>query len=117
MKKIVIVDDDPSILDVLQIILENNGYEVVLLPSGKDLMAGNVEKPDLVILDKQLPGIDGLDLCRWLKDQNEFKDLPVIIFSASPYISPMAKTAGASDVLEKPFKVRELRDMIAKYLS
>lgn len=61
---------------------------------------------DLYILDKQLSGIDGLDLCRMLKNRDETRHVPVIILSASPNINELANAAGADAVVEKPFELK-----------
>ena len=67
------------------------------------------------MIDKQLSGVDGLDICRFLKSQPETKDIPVIIISASPNIKGLSLQAGAHDTLEKPFHLRTLREMVNKY--
>jgi CheY-like chemotaxis protein len=59
--------------------------------------------------------MDGLDICRFLKNQEETKDIPVIMISASPNIFELAKNAGADGVIEKPFPIKELRNMIETF--
>jgi DNA-binding response OmpR family regulator len=115
MKRLIIVDDDPSILDVFGLVLSAN-YEVVTYADSIPILSGNFEVPDLFILDKQLSGTDGLDLCKLLKEREDTRHVPVIIVSASPGIVAMAKAAGADDVLEKPFRVKALRECIARQL-
>jgi len=116
MKKIVLADDDPGIQDAAKLILERAGYEVTLLSNGDSLLEDQQHYPDLFILDKQLSGVDGLDICRHLKAQNRTRNIPIIMFSASPQIGKLARMAGADDFLEKPFKMKELREMVNKYV-
>ena len=116
-KRIIITDDDPGVQDAFRLILERAGYEVEIFPNGGPLLAGDFQKPDLIILDRQLSGVDGLDICRHLKGQEETRDIPVIMLSASPHIDGMAKAAGADDFIEKPFRMRHLLDAIQKQLT
>lgn len=115
MKKIIFADDDPTIQDVMQLILEDS-YQVTTYNEGEPLLGNDYEVPDLFLLDRQLPGMDGLDICRYLKKQRATKDIPVIIISASPHITTLAQSAGADDVIEKPFLIQELRQMIANHI-
>lgn len=117
MKKIIIVEDDPSILDPMSIILKNAGYSVTGLFDGELVLQNDFILPDIFLIDKQLPKVSGLDLCRHLKSQELTKHIPVIIVSASPDIHAEAKEAMADDALEKPFKMKALRDIVAKHLA
>lgn len=117
MKKIIFADDDPSIQDVVNLIFEDE-YQVTTFSRGEPLMNNEFEVPDLFLVDKQLPGgIDGLDICRFLKSQEQTKHIPVIVISASPNLKKLARQAGADDCIEKPFPIGELRQMIAMYTS
>src|ERR1044072_9317552 len=102
MKRIVFVDDDPDTLDALKSIFDSEEYELTLYSNGNAILEDQAVIPDLYILDKQISGVDGLDVCRFLKDQQRTRHIPVIILSASPYIKNQASAAGADDVLEKP---------------
>ena len=102
------MEDDDSILDVLRIILSNAGYKTVLYSDGKQVMAGKFEYPDLFLLDKQLSGVDGLDICKHLKEDPLTKDIPVIMVSANPQIATLSYEAGADDYIEKPFTIELL---------
>jgi CheY-like chemotaxis protein len=117
MKKIIIAEDDPSIQDSIKLILERSGYDITIYPHGEPLLENDYELPDLFILDKQLSGVDGLDICSYLKQQPATKDIPVVMISASPHIARLAKQAGADDFVEKPFKMHELRQIIARHLK
>jgi len=114
---LIIADDDPGIQDVFQLIFERAGYSIEIFSNGRQLMNNYFEVPDAFILDKQLSGIDGLDICRFLKSQERTKNVPVIMLSANPAIGDGAKEAGADDYLEKPFKIHDLLAMINKYVK
>jgi DNA-binding response OmpR family regulator len=116
-KKIYITDDDPGVQDIFRIIFESAGYVPTIFQNGKDLLDNlNNEYPDMYILDKQLSGMDGLDLCRNLKNGRKTRNIPVLIVSATPGLRNMAKAAGADDFIEKPFKKNELLKKVASYL-
>jgi DNA-binding response OmpR family regulator len=116
-KTVLILEDDPDILFTLGIMLEHEGYEVKKLSSGKSIMDGTCEHPDLYILDKRMPDMDGLDVCRHLRTKEDCKSIPIIIVSASPKFGPQALKAGANDFLEKPFQMQEFLALIRKYLG
>ena len=116
MKKILLADDDPSIADVITLVFEGE-YDITSLSKGDALLNNAFELPDVFLIDKQLPGIDGLDICRFLKGNEATKLIPVIIISASPNIHHLAKSAGADDVIEKPFTIKELRRMVASHTT
>jgi DNA-binding response OmpR family regulator len=114
-KKIAIADDDPGVQDIFKIIFEKAGYEILNYGSGKDIYQ-NKELPSLYILDKQLSGMNGLDICIYLKGDHKTMNIPVIMVSATPGLEKLAKQAGADDFLEKPFRKKELLDMVGKYI-
>jgi DNA-binding response OmpR family regulator len=116
MKRITIVDDDPAILDAFRRHLERAGYAVTIYPNGDPLLLDDFPLPDLLLLDKQLSGADGLDICRYLKDRERTKALPVIMMSASQHTQALARLAGADDFLEKPFRFSELLDLLQRYI-
>ncbi len=111
------VDDDVGILDIFKIVLERAGYEITIYNNGRQILDNAFKEPDIFILDRQLSGIDGLDVCRFLKHRAANAETPVIIFSASPHMQLQAKDAGADDFLEKPFKTKELLQMVEKHLN
>lgn len=116
MKDIIIVEDDPEMYNVFRLIFSPDQYNLIIFAEGYRLFDNQFSTPDLFILDKQLSGIDGLDICQFLKKQAKTKDIPVIMLSASPNIIKASKSAGADDALEKPFKINVLRDMVDRYV-
>ena len=117
MKHIIIVEDDSSVLEPMTIILRNAGYLVTGFFDGSLILANEYTLPDLFIIDKQLHGVDGLDICRHLKSQEVTKNIPVIMVSANPSIIDFARDAMADDAIEKPFRMKELRDIVARHLK
>ena len=117
MKKIIIADDDPAIGEIFNIILKRAGYDVTLYSNGEALMNNDFERPDMFLLDKQLSGIDGLEVCRFLKSQEATKNTPIIIISASSKVAGAAEEAGADEFLEKPFTIKGLTQTIEKYMN
>ena len=115
-KRIMIAEDDDDILLTLSVILENAGYEVETSKTGRFILECRYAPPDLFILDKRVPDIDGLDVCRMLRSMPEYRKTPVIIISASPKFGSKALAAGANDFLEKPFEIHRLLTMIKTYV-
>ena len=117
MKQIIIADDDPGIREVFRIILNRAGYEVKLYASGEALLKNQFTPPDLFIIDKQLSGVDGLEVCQYLKQCESTKDIPVFITSASPYVAGFATEAGADDFIEKPFNLSDLIEKVNSVIN
>lgn len=116
MKKIAIAEDDAAIMDVLEITLTGAGYGLMLYPKGEALLVPHA-LPDLYLLDKQLAGIDGLDICRSLKSGGPTSHIPVIMLSANPHIGKLAVAAGANGFLEKPFEIQDLLQVVQTHIS
>ncbi len=118
-KQILVVDDDPDILDALQVTLEDAGYAVTTTLKGdyaENLHDGNGGLPDLIILDVLLSGKDGRLICQKLKSQDDTRHIPIIMISAHPGARESVKAVGADDFLAKPFAVDDLLARIAHYL-
>ena len=110
--KILVVEDDPDILNALNIALGAVGFDVDVLLTGKSILKNQFVVPDLFILDKRLPDVDGLEICRFLKSKPNYQDVPVIVISASPKVKNKAMESGASVFIEKPFVMQELVNAI-----
>jgi DNA-binding response OmpR family regulator len=108
MPKILIVDDDPNIRELVRVHLKNNGFEVALAVDGRDAVEKTVDPPDLAIIDLMMPKMDGFELCRQLR--NYYENLPILILTAKADIDSKAKgyEVGADDYLTKPFDGAEL---------
>src|SRR6516165_4336848 len=104
VKKILVVDDDPDILDAVQIVLEFAGYEVKTTEKGEyaeNLRDTNGGFPNLIILDVLLSGKDGRLICQKLKSQHDTKHIPIIMISAHPNATQSVAAVGADDFLAK----------------
>jgi len=116
-KKILVVDDDPDILDFLHDLLELEGYAVSVNAKGDYLeQLHNGGLPELILLDVFLSGRDGREIVKSLKNQQETRQIPVIMFSAHPGSEKTARAAGADDFLAKPFATDELLAMVHAFL-
>jgi DNA-binding response OmpR family regulator len=116
-KKIMVIDDDPAIRDVLRIILEQAAYEVDTSEDGNEILKNNFSKPDLFLIDRLLSGTDGLELCRHLKHDESTKNIPVVMISAAPGIDGLSRHAGADDYVEKPFDRAYLLRVVQSNIS
>ena len=112
-----IADDDPGIIDAIEMILEFEGYEVASTIDGNTLLDLKKDLPDLLLLDIWMSGEDDRDICKKLKQGTITKNIPVIMISASRDIRESAMAAGADDFLAKPFEMDELLRKIAHFTS
>jgi DNA-binding response OmpR family regulator len=114
--KILIVDDEPPIIDLLSYNLKRANYEVVVAHDGEQALAqARRERPDLVILDLMLPHVDGLEVCRTLRRE---RDVPIIMLTAldAEVDRVVGLELGADDYVVKPFSVRELMARVKNVL-
>ena len=116
-KKILIADDDEGIRDILTIILEKAGYALEIKEDAGEILKNNFTLPDIFLIDKLLSGVDGLDVCRHLKNNPTTSGIPIIMVSASPDIGTVALKAGADDFIEKPFELSYLLKVIERNIS
>jgi len=110
-EKILVVDDEPNILELIKFNLENNGFKVITACNGeRALEMIKAENPVLILLDVMLPGVDGFELCKIIRRKNETSDIPIILITAkSEEIDKiLGLEIGADDYITKPFSVREL---------
>lgn len=109
--KILIVEDEEHIQELLRFNLQNNGYDVLLASDGlQGLTMAREHQPDLMLLDLMLPKMDGLDVCRAVKSDPKTMGLPIIMLTAkgSETDKVLGLELGADDYLTKPFSIREL---------
>lgn len=110
MKKILVVDDEREILELIHLVLEQAGYQAVSCDSGRQ--AWDVvqrEKPDLIILDVMLPGIDGYSLQTRLSQEESTQNIPIIVLTAlEPSKTLFKKFSQVKAFIPKPFKKEEL---------
>jgi two-component system KDP operon response regulator KdpE len=114
-KRVLVVDDHPKVLKFIEIDLKLRGFDVLCATSGKEaLELVGAEKPDIVLLDMIMPGIDGFGV---LKQLRSFSKMPVIAFSASPANQDEALRLGANDFVHKPFDPDEMARKIKSLLE
>jgi two-component system alkaline phosphatase synthesis response regulator PhoP len=109
--RILVVDDEPDILELIRYNLTRNNYDMTGVASGEEAFASvRMSPPDLVVLDLMLPGVDGLEVCRRLKNDARTAGIPVIILSAKGEEADVVTgfELGADDYLTKPFSPRVL---------
>ena len=115
--KILIADDDPGIRDIFKIVLTKAGYDIEVKEDANEIFENKFNIPDLFLVDKLLSGIDGLDICHYLKSNEQTSHIPVIMVSASPGIGIAATKAGADDFVEKPFELSYLLKVIERNIN
>lgn len=116
MSKVMVVDDEPAILDILVTVLEDEGYDVVTADNG--LQAVDLfmtEQPDLVLLDIMMPGIDGREVYRRLRDRKALNGSRVVMLSAGVQPNPAEYPVAA--FLPKPFDLDQLLDTVSRLLD
>jgi DNA-binding response OmpR family regulator len=108
-RRILIVDDEPHIRRVLRILLAAKGYEVMEAECGEDaLTLVRSDECDLMLVDINMPGITGLELCRRLRSSSHMTDAAVVLMSTGEEHRAKALDAGADDYLSKPFAVAQV---------
>lgn len=119
-KKILVVDDDPTSLRLLELILSKEGYQVISASNGLEaLRKARTESPDLLILDVMLPGFDGLEVCHRLRSEPGMAKLPILMLSAKQQKSDQdaASKVGANAFLPKPVNRTALLSKVAEFVG
>jgi len=117
-KKVLLIDDDASITEVLSFFLQEEGYDVVSYPSGL-----NVEdkvkktKPNLLLIDYLLPGKNGAEIVKNIRQNKVFKHLPIIMIAANKGYKQEAIKAGVDAFIEKPFDLDEILNILKRFLE
>lgn len=118
MLKILVVDDDPSILDAMEVALNLQGYQVEGISKGEETFAKiDSFSPDLVLMDVYLSGMDGRDICKKIKSDEKTKEIPVVIFSADKSMKQVFKECNADGFIGKPFQMDEMYEKIKNQTS
>ncbi|MBL7151281.1 MAG: response regulator [Candidatus Omnitrophica bacterium] len=119
-KRILLVDDEAQLVEMVKMRLEASGYEVLSAFDGQEALdKARKEKPDLIILDLMLPKIDGYKVCRMLKFDEKYKNIPIILFSARAQETDvkLGKEVGADAYITKPFDPPSLLEKIKELLQ
>jgi len=118
-KKILIVDDNQDSRELVVKVLKNKGYEIVEATDGEEAIEKAVgERPDLIMLDISIPKLDGYEVTRRLKSQEQFKGTPIVALTAHAMKGDRAKAleAGCEGYISKPINIRELPDQVKSYI-
>ena len=108
--KVLVVDDEPDMVEMLKVLLENSSYEVVSAYDGKEGIAtAKQEKPDLIVLDLMMPEMNGFEACKEMKNDPDLKDIPVLVLtaisqkiSATKYARDLGLGLLSDDYIDKP---------------
>jgi len=119
-KKVLIVDDEPSIIVALQFLMEQNGYETLVAFSGEEAMETIARQhPDLILLDIMLPVVDGFEVCQRVRENPEWKDIRIVLVTALGSEANAAKglALGADAYITKPFANADLVAKVKELLA
>jgi len=125
MARILIVDDDPDIVESVTMVLQKNNHEVLQAYGGVEgLEKAKKEKPDAIILDVMMPDKDGYDVCKELKGDANYKDIPILLLTAvvsqipsTTYTHRMGMETEADDYVDKPVEPTELVRLVERLLK
>lgn len=117
IKRILIADDNPGILEVVSIILESEGYEVKSTANPEYVLQAKEDLPGLILLDIWMGGTDGRLICKQLKANSATRHIPVILMSANSELQTIAEESGADGFIAKPFEIDDLIHQIQSYYS
>lgn len=113
MKKVLVCDDEQDILDIIEMILSDAGWEVVKTVHVNDIIQQvELSQPAVIIMDNWIPDSGGIIATQTIKGHNEFKNIPVIYLTANNDIDSLAKQAGADYSLSKPFNLDDLEKKV-----
>ena len=118
-KKVLIVDDNQDSRELVVKILKARGYQMIEAVDGEEALEKAIaEKPDLILMDRSLPKIDGYEVTRRLKGREEFKGIPIVALTAHAMTGDREKAleAGCDGYISKPIDVRSLPELITSYL-
>lgn len=119
-KKILIVDDEPDLVETVRFPLEAEGFEVLVAGNGEEGLAlARKERPDLILLDLMLPKLDGYKVCRLLKFDERYKHIPIVMLTAKTQEKDkrLGQETGADEYITKPFDMDRLIEKVKGYLS
>lgn len=118
MPKILIVDDNLDVLQIMQLLLGSRGFEVITTNNGEETYdLTNTFQPDLIFIDIHLGGMDGRDISKKLKTEEETKHIPIILFSANIIRGTTLSDSLADEFISKPFDIHELLLKVNKLIG
>nr|WP_290665344.1 response regulator [Ardenticatena sp.] len=117
--RVLIVDDEPNIVISIEFLMRQAGYDVQIAHNGEEAMALiSANPPDVVILDIMLPGIDGFEVCQWIREHKEWDDVKIVMLTAKGRDMEISKgfALGADAYITKPFSTRHLVKEVQRVL-
>jgi DNA-binding response OmpR family regulator len=117
-KKILVIDDHPQVVELIRMRLESAGYEVEAAYDGHEgLKKAQSLRPDLIILDIMLPKMNGFKVCRLLKFDRRYRDIPIVMLTSRAKVSDkeIGEKTGADEYLFKPYNPQKLLELVRKY--
>ena len=112
--RVIIYDDDADLLEVCSLILASRNFEVITKDKCTELLADlEQHQPGVVLMDNWIPDVGGVKATQIIKESKEFKQIPVIFFSANNNVNELAREAGADFCLHKPFDIADLENIVA----
>jgi len=117
-KRILVIDDDEDILAILNIIFQEDGYEILLSNTGEAAYELQLIHPDLILLDVRITGYfkSGAEICRELKSNEQTRNIPVLLLSAEDDLASIAYDCGADSFIPKPFDVFDVLMRVKEFL-
>jgi two-component system, OmpR family, phosphate regulon response regulator PhoB len=113
--KILVIEDNPDIKEILDYILNDEGHEVVECNDGSSIEVLERLRPNLILMDEMLTGVRGSELIKKMKADEAKRRTPVILISAMPNLNEIAAQCGADAFIEKPFNLETLTDLIKNF--
>src|SRR5579875_422744 len=112
--RILVVDDDPDVRAFVEMALEDEGYEVASAVDGEALIQARDQQPDVILLDLMMPGMDGMEVSKRLRDDPATATIPIIVMSAHDRAGVLAAQMPVQDRLPKPFQFEQMFATVAR---
>ncbi|MDB5077198.1 MAG: two component transcriptional regulator, winged helix family [Chloroflexi bacterium] len=114
---VLVVDDDPDIIEVVRVALEDEGYQVLAAVNGAALPIARERHPNVILLDIMMPGMDGIEVSRMLRADPRTADIPIIAMSAHDRLRSIGAKMAVNDGLPKPFMLNQLFEKVAHWME
>jgi CheY-like chemotaxis protein len=113
---VLVIDDEPDLTEMIRAALEEDGYRVLAAVDEAALEVARAQRPDLILLDLAMPGIDGVEMLERLRAEGASASIPVVAMSAAERLSAVAAVLPLDDRLPKPFDLDDLRAIVARHI-
>ena len=112
---VLVIDDDPATLEMVREALQDEGYDVLTAVAGEALYSVEHVRPDVILLDLIMLGMNGMAVCQALRERPETADIPIIVMSAAQRLKEIAPTMAVNDWLPKPFDLAQLVTVVDRW--